>query len=153
FPGDYIRPPTSGQNIPLLTVERTDKMRVVVQAPDLDVPYIKVGQPATVDLDALPESTFQAEVSRVSDVEDLQPRLMHVEIDLLTPNGKIHQGMYGNVSIVLENSATVLSLPSSCLVGKAQGGRGTVFVVRDGSAVQVHVRIGSDNGLRVTILS
>lgn len=152
FPGDFIRPPTSGQTLPLLTVEQTDKMRMVVQVPDRDVPFTDVGDLAIVEIDALPGTRIDAKVSRIGGSEDQLTRLMRVEIDLPNPTGKIRQGMYGRVTIVLENSPSVLSIPSSCLVGKAEGGKGTVFVVREGRACQTPVRIGADNGLRVLIL-
>src|SRR5262249_6417768 len=49
FPGDFVRAATGGSaHVPLLTVERTDRMRVIVQIPDRDVPYADVGDPATV---------------------------------------------------------------------------------------------------------
>src|SRR5205814_5880944 len=40
FPGDFVRAATEGSgHTPLLTIHRTDRMRVVVQIPDRDVPY------------------------------------------------------------------------------------------------------------------
>ena len=46
----------------------------------------------------------------------------------------------------------LLSVPSTCLVGKADNGKGRVFVVRNGRAVLTSVLIGADDGLRVGIL-
>ena len=51
------RPPR-GRGLPLLTVMRTDRMRVVVQVPDLDVALLDVGDPATVVIDALKGRSF-----------------------------------------------------------------------------------------------
>jgi RND family efflux transporter MFP subunit len=153
FPGDFVRAGTEGgQHIPLLTVERTDRMRVIVQIPDRDVPYTDPGDPAIVELDALPGKKFPAKVSRIASSEDPQTRLMRTEIDLPNPTGKISQGMYGHVTIVLDKSADMLSVPSSCLVGKAEDGKGTLCVVRGGRVCRVPVEIGADDGLRVGIL-
>ena len=147
FPGDFIRAATGGSpQLPLLSVERTDKMRVVVQVPDRDVPYTTKGKPAVVEIDALPGKKFQAPVARTAASEDPETRLMHVEIDLLNPKGQLHQGMYGKVTIVLDQGTDLLSIPSSCLIGKTQNGLGTVYVVRDGRARRVQVAIGTDNG-------
>ena len=76
---------------------------------------------------------------------------MHVEIDLPNPKGNIRQGMYGKVSITLEKSADLLSVPSSCLAGKPETGKGTLFVVREGRVHQIAVRLGPDNGVRVAV--
>src|SRR5262249_30321052 len=66
FPGDFIRAASEGSlHLPLLTVQRTDRMRVIVQVPDRDVPYTDPGDPAVVEIDALPEKKFPAKVSRL----------------------------------------------------------------------------------------
>ena len=153
FPNDYVRAAgEGGTSKPLLTVQRTDLMRVVVQVPDRDVPYCKVGNPATVEIDALPGEKFPAKVSRTAQSEDAETRLMRVEIDVPNPTGKITNGMYGRVTIFLEKS-NLLSIPSSCLVGRMQDGKGSVYVVRDGHLHLTVVQIGSDNGLTVGIAS
>jgi HlyD family secretion protein len=77
---------------------------------------------------------------------------MHVEVDLPNPTGKICQGMYGRVKILLQKS-DLLSVPSSCLTDRKDGGFAAVFVVRDGHARRVPVRFSEDNGIKVGILS
>ena len=151
FPGDFIRSAAEGGiGQPLLTVQRTDRMRVVVQVPDSVVPYTDAGDPATVEIDALPGTKVEAKVSRVAASEDPQTRLMRVEIDLPNTDGKLRQGMYGRVRIRLDKGDG-LSIPSSCLVGNAGGGEGTVYVVRDGRARRTAVKLDGDNGLRVGV--
>ncbi len=153
FPGDYIKAAgEGGTHLPLLQVQRTDRMRVVVQIPDRDVPYCDPGDAAAVEIDALPGQPLPARVSRIGSSEDPDTRLMRVEIDLPNPTGKIVHGMYGRVTIVLQKS-DLLSVPSSCLVGKSDDGKGSVYVVRDGCARLTPVRIGADNGLQVGIVS
>ena len=153
FEGDYIRSANEGSNEPLLTVERTDLMRVIVQIPDRDVPFTDPGDDALVQIDALPGRKLPAKVSRVAHVEDPQTRLMRVEIDLPNPTGKIRHGMYGQVTIVLDQEKDLISIPSTCVISRQEDGKGTVYVVRDGHAHQVPVRLGVDNGLRVAVVS
>jgi RND family efflux transporter MFP subunit len=153
FPHDFVRAANEGgSQLPLLTVQRTDLMRVAVQIPDRDVPYCDPGDPAFVEIDALPGKRLPAKVSRIASSEDPDTRLMHVEIDLPNPTGKICHGMYGKVTIVLDQSNSP-SIPSGCLVGRAQDGKGQVFVVRDGKAHLVHVTLGLDDGLQVAVLT
>ena len=52
-PGTFIRSAAEGTSLPLLTVARDDKMRTIVLVPDRDVPYCKVGDPATVSFEPL----------------------------------------------------------------------------------------------------
>ena len=49
--GDFIRSASEGGLIPVLSVKRNDLMRVIILVPDLDVPYVKVGDPATIWID------------------------------------------------------------------------------------------------------
>jgi HlyD family secretion protein len=153
FVGAYIRSANDSGNSPLLTVQRSDLMRVVVQVPDRDVPLTAPGKEALIRVDALPGRQLTAKVSRIADHEDPQTRLMRVEIDLPNPDGAIRDGMYGEVTIILDRDKDGLSIPSNCVVRKGGSGEGTVFVVRDGKAERVDVKLGADNGLRASVLS
>jgi RND family efflux transporter MFP subunit len=152
LPNDYVRAAREGgSGDPLLTVERTDRFRVVVQVPDRDVPFTDPDDPAFVEIDALPNKRYPAKVSRIASVEDPETRLMRVEVDVLNPDGKLHRGMYGRVTIILDRPADHLSLPTSCLVGKGEGERTSVYVVREGHVHLVPVKVGSDNGVSCAI--
>lgn len=149
--GDFIRTAERSGEPPLLVVERTDRLRVVVQVPDLDVPWIEKGNPATVEIDALPGEMFQGAVARIADAEDSQTRTMRVEIDLPNDSGRLRQGMYGRVMIKLRAATGGLVIPATCLVGQLKDGKGSVYVVREGKACLVAVKIGSDDGAQLEI--
>jgi HlyD family secretion protein len=136
----------------MLVVERTDLLRVVVQVPDLDVPWIKRGIPATVEIDALPGEVFRGIVARMADAEDAQSRTMRVEIDLPNPSGRLRQGMYGRVTIKLLAGGNGLVIPASCLAGPLKDGKGAVYVVREGKAYLVPVKVGADDGAHFEVL-
>jgi HlyD family secretion protein len=159
-PGAFIKAAEQGGLIPLLTVERTDLMRVVVQVPDRDVPFVDVGDPAEIHFDALPDVTFKSngtdkvEISRRADSEEPHTRMMRVEVHLKNPTGQIRCGMYGQARLILRAGApSAVRVPSAALSGKAEGGRASVRVVRDDIAQIVPVRYGADNGSEVEILS
>ena len=119
-PGDFIRAAQDGgQQPPLLSVERTDLMRVVVQVPDRDVPFTNAGDSAVVRIDALPGAEFKAMVSRVAEAEEPQTRTMRTEIDVANPEDQLRHGMYGRVTILLrEPPMKAFSLPSTALASK-----------------------------------
>ena len=77
---------------------------------------------------------------------------MPVEIHLANPDGLIRRGMYGKVTIILDKAAKVISIPTSCLIGRAGDGRGTVLIVRDGAVRRTAIKIGMDNGKRVEVI-
>lgn len=153
--GDFVRSADSGgDRIPLFTVERTDKMRVVVQVPDRDVPFVTVGDPATVEIDALPDRAIKTSIARSAESEDLTTRSMRTEIDVPNLDGKLRRGMYGRVTMILEpGHPDAVTVPSTALTGKGDGNRATIRIVRDGVVRILPVVTGGDNGVRVEILT
>jgi RND family efflux transporter MFP subunit len=152
--GDFIRAADQGAVLPLLDVAKTDLMRVVLQVPDKDVPLAGPGDLAVVVIDALPGRKFNGKVSRVANAEDVHTRTMRTEVDLPNSNGILREGMYGRVTIVLnEKQSQALTIPSSCLMGQSREGQGVVYVVRNDRLSRVQVRLGADNGLVTEVLS
>lgn len=150
--GAFIRAAGDGAELPLLHVARTDQMRVVVQIPDGDVPFVRAGDQTRVQVAALGGATFLGTVSRVSFLQDRRTRTMRAEIDLPNPDGRLSAGMYGAVTIVANTSAKGLTIPVSCLVDPPRNGKGTLCVVRDGRAMYAPVGIGRCDSARVEIL-
>jgi multidrug resistance efflux pump len=111
WPGDFIRAHEEGGGLPLLTVEKTDVMRVRVDIPDDDVPFVHSGNKAKVTIDNLPGRTFEGVVSRIANAEDPQTRTMRVEIDLENPRDELRNGMYGEVTIVLDDGKNLAESP------------------------------------------
>lgn len=139
-----------GGQTPLLTIQRTDVMRVVVQVPDSEARYADPGDVAFIEFDAFRGVKFEAKVSRIADSEDPLTRLMRVEIDLPNPQGRIRHGLYGKVTIILDRERDKLSIPIGCL---AFGRPNEVFVLRDGKAQLTKVSTGLLTNERVMVLS
>lgn len=160
-PGDFIRSADSGgDRTPVLSVERTDVMRVVVQVPERDVPFVDRGDPAVVEVDALPGVVYKSrgddkvEISRLAASEDPHTRMMRTEVHVANTDGKLRRGMFGRVLLTLQiAAANAVRIPSASLTGKADAGKGTVRVVRDGKVAFVTVVYGSDNGSDAEVLS
>ena len=152
--GDFIRAADQGGAVPLLTVARTDVMRVIVQVPDRDVPYTNVGDTAFVEMDSLAGEKFPGKVSRFSNSEDRLTRTMRVEIDLKNPKNRLRDGMYGRVTIDLDHGAAdAMTVPSSAVFLDRKSNKKSVFVVKNSKAHRTAVEIGQDDGKSVEILS
>lgn len=159
--GDFVRSADAGgDRIPVLVVERTDLMRVIVQVPERDVPFVGRGNSAMVEVDALPGVVFKTrgelkvEVSRTAASEDPHTRMMRTEVHVNNPDGKLRRGMFGRVTLVLQpGTPGSLRIPSAALVGKADGVKGSVRVVRNDKAFLVPVQYGADNGSEVEVIS
>jgi RND family efflux transporter MFP subunit len=173
FPPAYIRSAREGGQA-LLKIARTDKVRLVLQVPDRDVPYANEGDPARVEIFAVPKGKFKApdggepRISLTSGAEDPVTRTMRVEVALDNKDGKLTPGMPGQVKLTLYHNPRALTIPSTCLRDNPAGkkaeaekappapsrdtGHAWVFVVRGDKAVITPIRTGADDGVRVEVL-
>ncbi|MGH7136238.1 MAG: efflux RND transporter periplasmic adaptor subunit, partial [Pirellulales bacterium] len=153
FPGSFISGHTEGGRQALLTVARTDRMRIVVQVPDRDVVFTNPGDAAVVTIDGLDGREFRGAVSRTAEFEDPTMRTMRVEIDMSNPDGLLRDGMYGRAAIELEAAVKRLMLPLDCVLDRSVKGAGSVLVVRRGMLERVDVELGGDDGKQIEIKS
>jgi HlyD family secretion protein len=148
--GDFIHE-SSGSYPPVLTVARTDLMRVVVWVPEPDVPLTHIGLPAVIRIDALGGASIKGKVARTSRSEDPISRTMRTEIDVPNADDRLKEGMYGEVTIDLGPTKTGVTIPAAALTGPAKGEERNVFVVRDGRARLCSVKVGRNDGKRAEI--
>jgi RND family efflux transporter MFP subunit len=156
-PGEYLRSGEQGAQQPLFTVEGRERMRVVVQVPDQDVPYVVPGLPVEVTIDALPNLQLPAKISRAAAALNEKTRTMRVEIDILNPKGRLLPGLTGEVQIQLPKRADGLHVPISALTAQSETNRGriegTVYVVRGKTAHATRVVCGAIVGGEIEIVS
>jgi RND family efflux transporter MFP subunit len=153
--GDFIRTADRAGQLPLLVLQVRNRMRVIVQIPDTDAPYVNEGNPAVLRIAALgKKGKFKGTVSRLSYMEDEKSRTMQVEVDLDNPKHLLRHGMFGEITIRLQGTPEkAFTLPASCLKRDSVDEPYYVFVVRnDGKAHKVEVRVGFDNAARAEIL-
>jgi RND family efflux transporter MFP subunit len=150
--GDFIRDAASGATQPVFGVAETDVMRVIVWVPDEDVPFTHRGIEASLQVDALDGRVFKGVVARTAMSENYETRTMRTEIDLENSEGLLKDGMFGAATIQLGRKQDAVSIPTACLLGDGKEER-AVYLVRDGRARRVEVRVGRDDGIQAEVLS
>jgi RNA polymerase sigma factor (sigma-70 family) len=152
-PGDYYLSAAQGgaEHQPLLTVVRTDRMRVQAAVPVGDARLTRVGAPVDLTFDALPDLHLPVQkIARIG-VEE-EAHTMRVEIDVANPKQQLWPGMSAWAVIHLgPGSPRALRVPTSCLV--RSGDRDAVYVVRDGKARRTRVTVGTKNDNEAEVLS
>ncbi len=150
--GAFISEAGQGTSPTILSVARTDLMRLVVYVPDRDVPLIDLGDPIVLEPDALPGEQVRGTISRYSHEELSSNRTMRVEADIPNTSGRLKEGMYGLATIKLEEPTDLLTIPSPALINTDEHGGATVWLVKNGHAYKHSIRVGKDDGLRVEVL-
>ena len=76
-PGSFVQNASTGHPTPLLTLERTDVVTVVMRMPDNVAPFVQTGTEATLELDELPGVKIQGRVAHRPVAGDDRPRPHH----------------------------------------------------------------------------
>lgn len=133
-------PPT-----PVMVLMDYDSVEVECQVTEREVGVIKEGMPVTMVLDAFPNSTIEATVTRVVPVLDPATRSFAMRIDLPNADHRIKPGMMARVKIgVVYTNIITVSLDASSL-NNVTGQRRIVEVV-DSKAVERFPALGRTFG-------
>jgi membrane fusion protein (multidrug efflux system) len=152
--GDFVFSSEQGGRQPLLTVLRTDPIRVVVDVAESDVPFIRPGVSVRLEAAMQPDIKLpNCTVSRTGFVIDEKTGTMQVEIDVPNPKNLLRPGMFIRTLIVLDKKAPAgaVTLPATSVVKRK--GHSYIFIVRDDKAHLTPVRVSKEEGDRVEIES
>ena len=83
-PGSFVQNASTGNPTPVLTLERTDIVTVVMRVPDNYAPFVTPGTEAFIEVDSLPGIKIRGKVTRFAPslVTASRDRTMRVEVDL-----------------------------------------------------------------------
>jgi RND family efflux transporter MFP subunit len=126
---------------------------------DRDVVKVKIGDVATVYLDAYPNEAFQARITQIA--QTVNPATGTFEAELqIQPNGKkgiraaFRSGFVAKAEISTGKAPSILAVPIEALV---EADKNTAFVysynVKSQSVSKIPVSIGSISGCSVAIIS
>lgn len=150
-PGNLVQP---GNEI--VKLGDFSAVKVIVQVSELDLSKMRVGQPAQVSLDALPEQVFSGEITRISPAADPTSRLVPIEVKIPNPDAKIGSGLLARVQFQPSDRATVV-VPARAFQAGGTENEATLFVVQGkgdaAKAVARSVQVGEKSNGKVEILS
>jgi len=149
-PGALIQTGTSSKGNPIVTVALVDWVRVYVDVPERDVPYVNRRDSAELLLDAFPGKVFNGHVTRFAKALDPRTRTMKTEIDLPNPGRQIRPGMYGTARLKLGAEAGAVFLPAQSVRQDAEG-KEFVYVVAQSRIRKVPVETGLDDGKLIQV--
>jgi multidrug efflux pump subunit AcrA (membrane-fusion protein) len=95
-----------------------------------DLPFVKVGQSATVRLSYLPDREFSGRVTYIYPTVDEKTRAVRVRMEFYNPGYFLKPGMYATAEIHAELAPDAVLVPGSAVL--RSGERNTVFVAEAG---------------------
>ncbi len=137
-------------NTPLITLVKTDPIRLRLEIPERMAPWVKNGQMVQVSVEAFADRKFEGKIWRISPTVDQTKRTFVAEA--LIPNGtsQLKAGSYARANVPTEKMERVLLVPAmavSYILGANKS-----YVVKDGGVEVRDVRIGDRFGPDVEIL-
>ncbi|MDH3547691.1 MAG: efflux RND transporter periplasmic adaptor subunit, partial [Gammaproteobacteria bacterium] len=138
-------------NTPTFRVTSLEPLVAYLHVPEREYRRIAPGQKVTIEVDALQDTAFEANVARVSPVVDPATGTFKITIEVSDNSRRLKPGMFGRISIVYDLHAQALQVPRSAIVDQA--GDTAVFVVEDETARERSVEIGYADKGNVEILS
>lgn len=151
-PGALVQNSSAGQaGRGIVKVVRDRSLRVLLPVPEVDLPRVRKGQPASIVADAYPKTPFSGRVTRFAGAVDPKSRTLLTEIDLPSEGGRLRPGMYARVTLTLETHRGALSVPTEAVMGKDEDR--FVYTVREGKARKTPVTVGVDDGKTAEITS
>ncbi len=137
-------------NAPTFQVTSLEPLVSYLHVPEREYRRIDQGQSATIHIDALPGSRFDAVVSRISPVVDPAAGTFKITIEVSDPSRRLKPGMFGRISIVYDRHADAMQIPRSAIVEEA--GESAVYVVEDDVVEQRIIRTGYAEGGQIEVL-
>jgi multidrug efflux pump subunit AcrA (membrane-fusion protein) len=135
------------------TVLRTNPIKIVIQVPSADVPYVIVGHGVTLQVDAFPNRNFAGYVSAVNPQVDPTSRSASVEALIENGDNALKSGMFATVRIVRQGGANAVFVPKSAVYSDEATQSYRVFEIQDNVAKLRVVQLGMEEGDSYEILS
>lgn len=149
--GHLVQPASEKNAQPLLVVARTDVVRVFVDVPEMEAPYLNADDPAKLRLQAVPGKELAANVVRTSWSLSESNHSLRAAIDVPNPDGELRPGMYAAATIKLDEVANALVIPMTALLRDAEGA--ACIVVASGKAVRRPIELGLRSGAEIQVVS
>ena len=151
--GDVIPSPTLAPTTIIHLVDLTS-MELEVEVDEIDMPGVKLGQKAIIDVDALPGVLFEGKVTAIYPVPiELGGVIVYqVKIELTVPDGSaVMIGMSTDADIVISERSNALLVPERAVKEDSEGNP-IVEVVINGEYEERSVVVGVSDGFETEII-
>jgi len=144
--GEYVTP-----GAVVAEIVETDPVLVVVEVPERDMRFIRVGQRETIFADALGGKEFTGRIHYISAVADPASRTTRVEMVVPNGDGELKSGQIVTVHMERQTIHDAIMVPLGAAISLEIGYR--VYVVEKGLAQPRDVKIGVLKGRDVQVVS
>ena len=140
------------QGQPVLTIEQTNPVKVMVNISEVYYKQVFKGMPVDIELDAYEGETFYGKVTIVYPTVDQSTHTFPVEVTINNSSQKVRPGMFARATVNFGDKNHVL-VPDEALVKQIGAGDRYVYIYKDGKVSYNKVELGKHIGTKYEILS
>lgn len=133
--GQYVR-----ANTPLMILVKNDPLRLRLEVPERMAPWMKVGQTATVEIEAYEGKTFTGKVWRIAPTVDQSKRTFVTEVLIENPGNRLKPGSYAKAVIPTDKADNIVLVPTRAI--QYILGSNKAYIIRDGVIEAKEVKLG-----------
>lgn len=137
--------------MPVMRIVRVDPLKVLGEIPERMAPWVKVGQPVVLRVDAFPDSTFNATVTRISPAVNSQTRTFAFEASTPNRGGLLKPGTFVRVNIETALVEQVITIPYTAM--QYRYGVNRAFVVNGDTLSAKELTLGDRRSDRMAIVA
>ncbi|MBT8399080.1 MAG: efflux RND transporter periplasmic adaptor subunit [Rhodothermia bacterium] len=134
---------------PTFRITDFDPLLAVMHVPERELQKLKVGQRASVRVDAFPDEQFTGRILRISPVLDPATGTFKVTVEVRDRSRRLKPGMFTRIRIVHDTHTGTLLVPKVAVV--AEDMASSVFVVRDSMSFRQEVVTGYEDDKYVEV--
>src|SRR5215475_11760190 len=149
-PGALVGPSgaSTGQ-APILRVEQTNRLRLIVPVPEKYVAGMSGGANVQFAVSAYPGQKFTGTIARIAHSVDVKTRTMPVELDVNNVGGRLSSGMFPEVLWPVRRVEATLFVPVSAVARTTEAT--FVIRIREGNTEWVTVQTGELDGKSIEV--
>lgn len=143
-----------GTNNPFVTIANLTSLALHGTVGEADVAKLRLGQVATITVDAIGTGTrLTGKLTVIDPAATIQQGVpvYGVDVALDVPSAQVRPGMSGTASVIIVSRTNVLTVPN--LAVRTIGGRRGVQVLKDGQPQDAEVTLGISNETVTEIVS
>lgn len=144
--GEFVKSQT-----PVMSIVRIDPLKVTAEIPEKMAPWIKVGQPVDITVDAFPNQPITGQVSRISPAVNTPTRAFPFEARVSNHDGLLKPGTFARVHVTTALVEPVLTIPYAAM--QYRYGVYRAFTVKGGTLAMHELQTGDRVGDRMEVLS
>ncbi len=133
------------------TITDFNPLLAVMHVPERELNKLKVGQLATLSVDAMPGESYTGRIKRISPIVDRATGTFKVTVEVRDNSRTLKPGMFGRIRIIYDTHTGVLLVPKEAVV--VEDDVASVFLVSDSLAIRSNVKTGYSDVKFIEIVS